>query len=124
MDNEDDRKAYMKLSQDKGKSKEETLKDMNDAIIIYKVHRLDELPERRVFKVATGKLPKEQAEEYIQKLMKDYREKKTFYPAVNMLEDRNDFDYQQEKDFDYQNKSLWKRFTDWLSSSIFAGWHT
>ena len=57
---------------------------------------MEEKQERKVFKIATGAMPKEQAREYLNDLKKSYTSEKT-------------------------NKNIWQRFTDWLSNSFFAG---
>jgi hypothetical protein len=51
------------------------LKQLEDALVIY---RLIRAPERRVFKIEVGKLPKAKAEQYVQQLMKKYRQRKTY----------------------------------------------
>jgi hypothetical protein len=48
---------------------------LEEAMIIYLIVRA---PERRVFKIATGDMPKAQAEAYIQKVMRTYRQKKIY----------------------------------------------
>jgi uncharacterized membrane protein YgcG len=55
------------------------LKQMEDALVIY---RLVRAPERRIFKVEVGKLPKPKAEQYVQSLMKKYRQRKTYDPST------------------------------------------
>lgn len=55
------------------------LKQMEDAVIIY---RLIRAPERRVFTVEVGDLPKHKAEGYIQAMMRRYRQRKTFNPST------------------------------------------
>jgi hypothetical protein len=55
------------------------LKQLEDALVIY---RLVRAPERRVFKIEVGKLPKAKAEQYVQQLMKKYRQRKVYDPAT------------------------------------------
>lgn len=55
------------------------LKQMEDALVIY---RLVRAPERRVFKIEVGKLPKPKAEQYVQSLMRKYRQRKTYDPST------------------------------------------
>ena len=51
------------------------LKNLEDASVIY---RLVRAPERRVWNVSVGRMPKAKAEEYIKKLMQQYRKKITY----------------------------------------------
>lgn len=55
------------------------LKQMEDSLVVY---RLVRAPERRVFKIEVGKLPKPKAEQYVQSLMKKYRQRKTYDPST------------------------------------------
>jgi hypothetical protein len=55
------------------------LKQMEDALVIY---RLVRAPERRVFKIEVGNLPKQKAEAYVRSLMNKYRQRKTFNPET------------------------------------------
>lgn len=55
------------------------LKQMEDSLVIY---RLVRAPERRIFKIEVGKLPKPKAEAYVQNLMKKYRQRKTYDPST------------------------------------------
>lgn len=55
------------------------LKQMEDALVIY---RLVRAPERRVFKIEVGNLPKAKAEAYVRELMRKYRQRKTFNPET------------------------------------------
>ncbi len=48
------------------------LKNMEDSVVIY---RLVRAPERRIWNIATGKLPKGKAEEYIKKLISKYKKR-------------------------------------------------
>lgn len=55
------------------------LKQMEDSLIIY---RLVRGPERRIFKIEVGKLPKQKAEMYVKNLMQKYRQRKTYDPST------------------------------------------
>jgi hypothetical protein len=55
------------------------LKQLEDALVIY---RLVRAPERRVFKIDVGNLPKGRAEQYLKDLMIKYRQRKLFDPAT------------------------------------------
>jgi len=55
------------------------LRQMEDALVIY---RLVHAPERRIFTIEVGNLPKAKAEQYVQNLMKKYRQRKTFDPTT------------------------------------------
>jgi hypothetical protein len=48
---------------------------IEDSIIIYRVTRA---PERRVFNIATGNMPKGKAEAYMKRLMKEYQQRLTY----------------------------------------------
>jgi uncharacterized membrane protein YgcG len=53
------------------------LRQMEDAVVIY---RLVRAPERRVFKIEVAGMPKAKAEAYVQGLIKKYRQRKTYDP--------------------------------------------
>jgi hypothetical protein len=55
------------------------LKLLEDALVIY---RLVRAPERRVFKIDVGNLPKGKAEHFMQELMLKYRQRKFFDPKT------------------------------------------
>ena len=67
---------------------------MEDALVIYRIVRA---PERRVFYIDIGKMPKTRAEEYIKNLISKYHQKKVYdpqsgqinnqYAPISMLED-------------------------------------
>ena len=67
---------------------------LEEAVVIYRVVRA---PEKRIFNIATGNMPKHKQEEYIQKIMRQYRQKKIYKTNTgeidgqaniqNMLED-------------------------------------
>ena len=48
---------------------------IEDAIVIY---RLSRAPERRIFYIDVGNLPKVKAEQYLQQVMSRYRNKLTY----------------------------------------------
>jgi len=52
---------------------------LEDAVVIYRMSRA---PERLVFNVATGNLPKSKAEQYLQKLINKFRKKLTYNPQT------------------------------------------
>ena len=55
------------------------LKLLEDALVIY---RLVRAPERRIFKIDVGGLPKGKAEHFVQELMQKYRQRKFFDPKT------------------------------------------
>jgi hypothetical protein len=55
------------------------LKLMEDALVIY---RLVRAPERRIFKIDVGNLPKGKAEHFVQQMMTKYRQRKFFDPKT------------------------------------------
>jgi uncharacterized membrane protein YgcG len=54
------------------------LKLLEDALVIYRIVRA---PERRVFKIDVGNLPKGRADQFMQEMIKKYRQRKFFDPA-------------------------------------------
>jgi len=61
------------------------LRMIEDAVVIY---RLSRAPERRVFYIDVGNLPKHKAEQYIQDIMVKYRNKLVYNAATGELEDQ------------------------------------
>jgi hypothetical protein len=57
---------------------------MENAIVIYRISRA---PERRVFYIDTGNLPKGKAEEYVTGIMAKYRNKLTYNPTTGEIFD-------------------------------------
>lgn len=55
------------------------LKQMEDALVIY---RLVRAPERRVFQIDVGNLPRGKAESVIQDMIRRYRQRQTYNPAT------------------------------------------
>ena len=64
------------------------LKMVEDAIVIY---RLSRAPERRVFYVDVGNLPKTRAEEYLQALMNKYKNKMVYDSSTGEIQDDKRF---------------------------------
>jgi len=54
------------------------LKLLEDALVIYRIVRA---PERRVFKIDVGNLPKGRADQFMQEMIKKYRQRKFFDPS-------------------------------------------
>ena len=59
---------------------------LEDCLIIY---RLTKSPEKRVFYIDTGNLPKSKAEEYIRSLITKYRQKKIYNTDTGTLDNSN-----------------------------------
>lgn len=55
------------------------LKLLEDALVIYRIVRA---PERRVFKIDVGSLPKGRAEQFMQEMIRKYRQRKFFDPTT------------------------------------------
>lgn len=60
------------------------LRQIEDAVVIYRISRA---PERRVFYVDVGNLPKQKAEQYISSLMNKYRNKITYDSKSGEIKD-------------------------------------
>jgi hypothetical protein len=60
---------------------------MEDSLVIYRVSRA---PERRIFYIDVGNLPKGKAEEYLQNTMNKYRNKIVYDPATGAIKDQKD----------------------------------
>lgn len=60
------------------------LRMIEDAVVIYRITRA---PERRVFYVDVGNLPKQKAEEYVRGLMQKYRNKLMYDPTTGEIAD-------------------------------------
>ena len=63
------------------------LRQIEDAVVIYRISRA---PERRVFYVDVGNLPKQKAEQYIKGLMNRYRNKVTYDATTGQVTDGRD----------------------------------
>jgi hypothetical protein len=63
------------------------LRQIEDAVVIYRISRA---PERRIFYIDVGNLPKQKAEQYLRDIMNRYRNKVTYDSATGqMRDDRN-----------------------------------
>jgi hypothetical protein len=60
------------------------LKMIEDAVVIY---RLSRAPERRVFYIDVGSLPKQKAEQYLKEIMNRYRNKLVYDASTGELKD-------------------------------------
>jgi hypothetical protein len=60
------------------------LRQIEDAVAIYRISRA---PERRIFYVDVGNLPKQKAEQYLREIMNRYRNKITYDPATGNIRD-------------------------------------
>jgi hypothetical protein len=60
------------------------LRQIEDAVVIYRISRA---PERRIFYVDVGNLPKQKAEQYIKDLMNRYRNKLVYDSATGEIKD-------------------------------------
>jgi len=60
------------------------LRQIEDAVVIYRMSRA---PERRIFYVDVGNLPKQKAEQYIASLMNKYRNKVTYDSKTGEIKD-------------------------------------
>jgi hypothetical protein len=63
------------------------LKQLEDSLVIY---RLVRAPERRIFNIEVGNLPKGRAEQYMKELIIKYRQKKLFDPRTGEAADTLD----------------------------------
>jgi len=61
------------------------LRQTEDAMVVYRIARA---PERRVFYIDVGNLPKQKAEEYIKNLMTRYRNKLTYDSSTGDIKDQ------------------------------------
>ena len=64
------------------------LRMMEDAVVIYRISRA---PERRVFYIDTGNLPKGKSEEYVKKIMNNYKNKITYDVTTGEVKDNKRF---------------------------------
>jgi len=63
------------------------LRQIEDAVVIYRISRA---PERRIFYVDVGNLPKQKAEQYLRSIMNRYRTKMVYDPSTGETrDDRN-----------------------------------
>lgn len=63
------------------------LRQIEDAVVIYRISRA---PERRIFYVDVGNLPKNKAEQYLRDIMNRYRNKLTYDSATGEIQDGRD----------------------------------
>jgi hypothetical protein len=63
------------------------LRQIEDAVVIYRISRA---PERRVFYIDVGNLPKQKAEQYLKGLMNRYRNKVTYDATTGNVTDGRD----------------------------------
>lgn len=59
---------------------------LEEALVIYRIVRA---PERRVFKIATGDMPPDKAEEHLEELMRKYRQKKIYNTSTGEIDGQN-----------------------------------
>ena len=64
------------------------LRAMEDALIVYRIARA---PERRIFYVDVGQMPKIKAEQYLRDMMNRYRNKIDYNPNTGEIKDRRKF---------------------------------
>lgn len=64
------------------------LRQIEDSVVIYRIARA---PERRVFYVDVGNLPKNKAEQYVRDIMNRYRNKVVYDPASGSIKDDRNF---------------------------------
>lgn len=62
------------------------LKAIEDALTVYRITRA---PEKRIFKIYTGKLPTAKVPEYIQEIRSKYRKQLTIDPVTGMIQSSN-----------------------------------
>lgn len=60
------------------------LRQIEDAVAIYRISRA---PERRIFYVDVGNLPKQKAEQYLREIMNRYRNKIIYDPVTGQIKD-------------------------------------
>jgi len=63
------------------------LRQIEDAVVVYRVSRA---PERRVFYIDVGNLPKQKAEQYLREVMQRYRTKMTYDQGTGQVNDSRD----------------------------------
>ena len=60
------------------------LRQIEDAIVVYRISRA---PERRIFYIDVGNLPKQKAEQYVRELMNKYRNKLIYNQTTGEIKD-------------------------------------
>ena len=63
------------------------LRQIEDAVVIYRISRA---PERRIFYIDVGNLPKNKAEQYLRDIMNRYRNKLTYDASTGVIKDSRD----------------------------------
>ena len=63
------------------------LRQIEDAVVVYRVSRA---PERRVFYIDVGNLPKQKAEQYLREVMQRYRTKMIYDQGTGQVNDSRD----------------------------------
>jgi len=63
------------------------LRQIEDAVVIYRISRA---PERRIFYIDVGNLPKQKAEQYVRELMNRYRTKVVYDKTTGTIRDDRD----------------------------------
>jgi len=61
---------------------------MEDAIVIYRISRA---PERRIFYIDVGNLPRQKAEQYVKDIMNRYRNKLVYDPKTGEINDKRKY---------------------------------
>jgi hypothetical protein len=64
------------------------LRQLEDSVVIYRIARA---PERRIFYVDVGNLPKAKAEQYVRDIMNRYRNKIIYDPSTGQIRDDRNF---------------------------------
>jgi hypothetical protein len=64
------------------------LRQLEDSVVIYRIARA---PERRIFYVDVGNLPKQKAEQYVRDIMNRYRNKIVYDPSTGQIRDDRNF---------------------------------
>ena len=59
---------------------------LEEAVVIY---RLVRAPERRIFRIATGNMPRQAAQTYLKQLMAQYRQKKIYNTSTGEIDGQN-----------------------------------
>jgi hypothetical protein len=61
---------------------------LEDALLIYRITRA---PERRIFYIEVGNMPPNKAEQYIQTLMRQYRQEKVYDAGTGSITEKNNY---------------------------------
>ena len=84
------------------------LRAIEDALTVYRITRA---PEKRIFKIYTGKLPTAKVPEYMQEIRAKYRKQLTIDPVTGMIQSNNNVqafveDFWLSQDADGQGSSI------------------